>query len=55
MSKIILKITQSSSQSYALSDLQPGKTLPEGKLEEFLDMMLMARDEWRNNINRIHS
>ena len=33
-------------------DLQPGKTLPEGKLEEFLDMMLMARDEWRNNINR---
>ena len=39
-------------KSMLYPDLQPGKILPEGKLEQFVDMMLVARDEWRNNVNR---
>ena len=33
-------------------DLNSGKILPEGKLEQFVDITLSARDEWRNNVNR---
>lgn len=39
-------------KSMLYPDLQPGKILPEGKLEQFVDMTLLARDEWRNNVNR---
>ena len=52
MSKNYFEDCKAAVKTMLYPDLQPGKTLPEGKLEEFLDMMLMARDEWRNNINR---
>ena len=53
MSKNYFEDCKAAVKTMLYPDLQPGKTLPEGKLEEFLDMMLMARDEWRNNINRV--